>query len=180
VRRFSLFALIASAAVLLGVGAASARTTASCSARGLSASLPAQKIPAKVASVRARIAKAAVACNYQALQRIAYEKDSFSFSFGSEKSPAAYWKQQEARGDRPLARLVKILGLPVTRNEAGAYAWPSAYTEHPTAKDWNALVRAGVYARAAVDRMRKGGNMYFGYRSAITKTGDWQFFVAGD
>ena len=176
--RLSLVSLVAAAAVL-GAGAASARTTASCSAAGLSANLPAQKLPAKVAAVRSRIAKAAVACDYAALQRIAYAKDSFSFSFGNEKSPTAYWKQQEARGDRPLARLVKILGLPVTHNEAGAFAWPSAYTTHPTAKDWNALVRAGVYTRAAVTRMRPGG-VYYGYRTAITKTGDWQFFVAGD
>jgi hypothetical protein len=75
---------------------------------------------------------------------------------------------------------VKILGLPVTRNEAGAYAWPSAYTTHPTVQDWNGLVRAGVYTRAEVNRMRQGGNVYYGYRTAITKTGDWQFFVAGD
>ena len=167
-RRLSLVALIAAAAVL-GAGVASARTTASCSAAGISANLPAQKLPAKVASVRARIAKAAVACDYAALQRIAYEKDSFSFSFGNEKSPTAYWKQQEARGGRPLARLVKILGLPVTHNEAGALAWPSAYTTHPKAKDWDALVRAGVYTRAEVNRMRRGGNVYYGYRTAITK-----------
>ncbi len=177
-RRFTLLALIVAAAAL-GSGAASARTVA-CSAGRLSATLPAQNLPAKVASVRARIAKAAVACDYRALQQIAYEKDSFTFSFGNEPSPAAYWKKQEARGDRPLARLVKILSLPVTRNEAGAYAWPSAYTTHPTVQDWNALVRAGVYTRAAVNRMRQGGNVYYGYRTAITKTGDWQFFVAGD
>jgi hypothetical protein len=38
----------------------------------------------------------------------------------------------------------------------------------------------GVYTRAEVNRMRQGGNVYYGYRTAITKTGDWQFFVAGD
>ena len=167
-------------AVVFALIAVPAEAGTSCSAAGLSATLPAQQLPAKVASVRTRIAKAAVACNYTALQRIAYERDSFTFSYGSERSAAAYWKQQEARGDRPLARLVKILRLPVTRNEAGAYAWPSAYTTHPKAKDWDALVRAGIYTRAEVTRMRKGGNVYYGYRTAITRGGDWQFFVAGD
>jgi hypothetical protein len=178
VRRLALLALIAATAV--AAAATASAHTAACSAAHLSASVPAQKLPAKVASVRARIAKAAVACNYSALERIAYEKDGFTFSYGGEKSASVYWKKLEARGERPLARLVKILGLPVTRNEAAAYAWPSAYTAHPKAKDWNALVRAGVYTRAQVDRMRKGGSVYLGYRTAITKTGDWQFFVAGD
>ncbi len=104
-RRFTLLALIVAAAAL-GSGAASARTVA-CSAGRLSATMPAQKLPAKVASVRARIAKAAVACDYRALQQIAYEEDSFTFSFGNETSAAAYWKKQEARGDRPLARLLR-------------------------------------------------------------------------
>ena len=152
----------------------------SCSASGLSATLPAQKLPAKVAKVRTRIAQAAVRCDYAALQRIALERGGFTFSYGNEQSATAYWKRLEARGDRPLARLVKILRLPVTRNEAGAYAWPTAYTTHPKAADWNALVRAGVYTRAEVSRMRKGGNVYYGYRTAITRAGDWQFFVAGD
>ena len=31
-----------------------------------------------------------------------------------------------------------------------------------------------------MNRMRKGGNVYYGYRTAITRSGDWQFFVAGD
>jgi hypothetical protein len=166
-------------ALMLVAGSASAHT-APCSAAHLSATLPAQKLPAKVASVRSRIARAAVACDYAALQRIAYEKDGFTFSFGAEGSAAAYWRAQERRGDKPLLKLVRILSLPVTRNEAGAYAWPSAYTTHPTAKDWNAVVRAGVLTRKQADQMRRAGNVYYGYRAAITKSGDWQFFVAGD
>jgi len=152
----------------------------SCSASGLSSVLPKQALPAKVAAIRTRIAKAAVRCDYATLQRIANERGGFTFSYGNEQSAATYWKRLEARGGRPLARLVKILRLPVTRNEAGAYAWPTAYTAHPKAADWNALVRTGVYTRAEVNRMRKGGNVYYGYRTAITRGGDWQFFVAGD
>lgn len=180
-------ALLIVAAALVAVGCASAAPTrtshaAKCSAAPLSAKLPAQKLPAAVASVRSRIAAAAVACDYAKLQRIALEKGKgFTFSYGSETSAASYWRNLEAKHlDRPLARLVKILALPVTRNEAGAYAWPSAYTEKPTTADWNALVRKGVYTRAEVNRMRRGSNVYLGYRTAITRTGDWQFFVSGD
>jgi hypothetical protein len=176
-------AAIALAVALVSAGAATAaRSHTTCSAAGLSAKLPKQKLPAAVASVRARIAAAAVACDYAKLQKIALEKGKgFNFSFGTEKSAAAYWRKLETQHrDRPLARLVKILSIPVTRNETGSYAWPSAYTDKPTAADWNALVQKGVYTRAEVNRMRKGGNVYYGYRTAITRSGDWQFFVAGD
>lgn len=153
-----------------------------CSAAKLSPKLPAEQLPDAVAATRSRIAEAAVACNYAELQRIARESPKgFTYSFGASGSPAAYWRKLERSGDdRPLARLVKILRLPVTRNEAGAYAWPSAYTEHPTDADWDALVREGIYSRAQVEQMRTGAGMYLGYRTAITRDGGWQFFVAGD
>jgi hypothetical protein len=173
------------AAVLLVLSAAvaTAATTANaaprCSASGLSAELPKQNLPAAVAQVRAQIARAAVACNYGALERIGGK--SFTFSFGAQGSAAAYWRRLETtKQDRPLARLVKILSLPVTRNEARAFAWPSAYTTKPTAADWERLVSAGVYTRTEVNRMRHSGNVYYGYRVGITPRGDWQFFVAGD
>jgi hypothetical protein len=59
-------AVIVRGAALVSVGAASAAHThaTSCSATGLSANLPKQNLPAAVASVRARIAAAAVACDY--------------------------------------------------------------------------------------------------------------------
>jgi hypothetical protein len=31
-----------------------------------------------------------------------------------------------------------------------------------------------------IERIRRGGSGYLGYRIGITPTGDWQFFVAGD
>ena len=180
-RMLALLGAVVTAAAAAALSA-DAAPRATCSASGLSATLPKQALPAAVARVRARIAKAAVACDYAGLERIALERGKgFTFSYGGERSAAAYWRRLEAtHRDRPLARLVAILGLPVTRNETGSFAWPSAYTDKPTARDWNALVRAGVYTRAHVDRMRRGGNVYLGYRTAITRGGDWQFFVAGD
>jgi hypothetical protein len=180
----TLAALVLAAALVSAASASAAGTKSAgaCSAAALSAKLPKQNLPAAVASVRARIAAAAVACDYAKLQRIALEKgNGFKFSFGSETSAAAYWKKLESQHrDKPLARLVKILRIPFTRNETGAYAWPSAYTDKPTVANWNALVQKGVYTRAEVNRMRKGGNVYYGYRTAITRSGDWQFFVSGD
>ena len=105
-------AAIALAVALTSAACASAaRTTpaGACSAANLSAKLPKQNLPAAVASVRARIAAAAVACDYAKLQKIALEKgNGFKFSFGTEKSAAAYWRKLESQHrDKPLARLVK-------------------------------------------------------------------------
>ena len=152
--------------------------TAACSAAHEPTALPKQKLPAKVAAMRQAIVKAAVACDYAKLQQLGGR--TFTFSYGSGMSAATYWRTLEAKKiDRPMQRLVRILSLRVTRNETGAYAWPSAYTDKPTAADWNALVAGGVYTRAEVTRMQRG-NVCYGYRTAILANGDWQFFVAGD
>lgn len=153
----------------------------SCSAHGMSATLPKQQLPAQVAATRTRLARAAAKCDYAALERIARETPGgFTFSYGAGTSAAAYWKRlEEGHLDKPMARLLAILKTPVTRNEIKAYAWPSAYAEKPTAASWNALVRAGAYSRAEVAKLKKAG-MYLGYRTAITPQGRWQFFVAGD
>jgi len=165
------------AAALLA-GTADAAPARSCSAAGLSASVAPQKLPPAAAAKRRAIVAAAVSCDYARLARLAGK--SFRFSFGGEASPATFWRNEEASGHPVLATLVKLLRLPYTRNEAGSYAWPSAYRERPSRADWDALVRAGVLTRAAADRQRKGGNVYYGYRLAITPRGVWQFYVAGD
>jgi hypothetical protein len=178
VRALLIVLFLAAASAAAAIAAPSHQ--AACSAAHLSTTLPAQKLPAPVAATRKRIVAAAVACDFAKLERIGKEKGSFSFTYGGAKSAAAFWRAEEARGAKPLATLVKILGLPVTRNEVGAYAWPSAYTTHPKPADWNALVRAGLITRAQATKAQKSDNVYYGHRTAITRSGDWQFFVAGD
>jgi hypothetical protein len=165
---------------LLAATTATARPAARCSAATLSARLPKQSLPAPVAAMRQRIVNAAVRCDYATLERIGNQGDRLAFSYGKAKSAAAYWRALDVRGGYPLATLVRILRLPVTRNEARYYAWPSAYTQHPTKHDWDLLVRAGVLPRKEADAERKHGNVYYGYRAAIRPNGDWQFFIAGD
>jgi hypothetical protein len=174
-------AVLAAAAALVAGGAAGAGTAASCSAKGMAAALPKEQLPAKVAATRLRIARAAVKCDYAALEKIAKENpQGFKFSFGAERSPAAYWRKlEQTRRDKPMRRLVAILKTPYVRNEIKSYAWPSAYKEKPTAADWNRLVRVGAYTRAEVTRLKEAG-MYLGYRTAISPQGKWLFFVAGD
>jgi hypothetical protein len=176
--RALLIAVVVAAAV--AAAAVAAPSSPTCTAARISGVLPTQKLPAAVASTRERIFLAATACDFEKLERIGKEKGSFHFSFGNDKSAASFWRAQERRGAEPLATLVKILKLPVTRNEVGGYAWPSAYTAHPRPADWDALVRAGLVTRAQATKAQKSGNVYYGYRTAITRSGDWQFFIAGD
>ena len=173
-------ALVLAALSLAAATTASARTTAQCSAASLSTKLPTQKLSPATAAMRQRIVNAAVACNYARLQQLGNGGQKLQFSYGGEKSASAYWRKLEAKGQKPLATLVRILRLPVRRNEVGAYAWPSAYTMHPTKRDWDLLVRGGVLTRTQADNQRLHGNVYYGYRAAIRANGDWQFFVSGD
>lgn len=175
--RLLVLAAFVAALFAASAGSTPARTAA-CSASHEPTALPRQSLPPKVAAMRQAIVRAAVACDYAKLQELGGKR--FTFSYGSGMSAAMYWRVLEAKKiDRPLQRLVRILSLRVTRNETGAYAWPSAYSDHPTAADWNALVTGGVYTRAEVSRMQRG-KVYYGYRTAILRNGDWQFFVAGD
>lgn len=153
--------------------------TATCSASSLSADLPAQDgLPDAVATLRDRIAGAAVACDYDALQELALEGTTgFTASYGSETSAADFWRGEEERGGKPLAKLVQILATPFGRNEADFYAWPSAYTDRPTEAQWLSL--DGIYTPAEIASFKELGS-YLGYRVGITPSGDWQFFVAGD
>lgn len=181
VRAALITVVLAAAFAAAGCGSSTQKAQqADCSAADLSTSVSEQSLPAAVATTRQRIVDAAVACDYAELEQIGTGHAGFSFSFGGEKSAAAFWKAEEARGSKPLATLVKILNVPVTRNETCAYAWPSAYTEHPKAADWDALVRAGVITRARATKAQQSDNVYYGHRTAINRSGDWQFFIAGD
>jgi hypothetical protein len=153
-----------------------------CSTSGLRLTLPEQQLPAAVADVRERIFDAAVACDYDELERIALEKgEGFTFSYGASTDASEYWRQLEESSTepKPMRTLATILTMPYTRNESGSYAWPTAYSENPTDEAWQALVDAGLYTQEQIDQMKAAG-MYLGYRTAITADGDWQFFVAGD
>jgi len=159
---------------------------ATCSTSTIRATLPEQDLPEPVAEVRRAVWGAAIACNYEELERLALERgEGFTFSYGGGTSAAEFWRTVEETATEdplPMRALATILAMPFTRNESGSYAWPTAYEESPTAEAWQALVDSGLYSQAEVDQMRDalGAGGYLGYRTAITADGDWQFFVAGD
>jgi hypothetical protein len=160
---------------------ASTEPEVECSTAELRTTLPEQDVPGPVAEIRERIFSAALACDYDELERTALEQgEGFTFTYGEGTSPAEYWRELEESGtEQPLRALVTILSLPYTRNESGSYAWPTAYDESPSDADWQALVDSGLYTQEQIDSMKQQGS-YLGWRTAITADGDWQFFVAGD
>lgn len=159
-----------------------------CSASALDPDLTEQPgLPDAVAEARRRIARAAVACDYDALGDLATGNDDgpFTYSFGDSGDPARFWQRQEREGTgEPLRHLVGILDRPYATVEAGGvtrYAWPSAFTydswaDVPTAER-DAL--RPLYDEDDFEFFEKFGG-YIGYRVIIVADGTWTVFVAGD
>lgn len=151
-----------------------------CSASSLSAepNAPKPSLPPVVESMRRHIVAAAVACDYDALAKLARENgEEFNFGFGPETDVAATWRKQEQEGVPVLAMLVKVLNLPNAKEET-SYLWPSAYRTGETAEDWKAL--EGLYPAEQLARWRNSDNGYVGFRTAIDEKGDWLFALSGD
>lgn len=163
-----------------------------CSTTDLQVDLEHQDgLPPKVALMRGRIIEAALACDYDGLQRLALEGPSpaFTATYGDpERGLAEYWRAREADGEPVLRLLVQTLDLrPILQSpppgEPGPrpepqWVWPAVSgTSEPRDRDWDDL--RPLYGDAAVDEARTMGAWY-GYRAGITVDGDWIYFVAGD
>lgn len=161
-----------------------------CSASDLSPTVPGDgTLPEAVAKMRADIARAAVACDYDALAALAdRDGEGVSYSFGADDDPIAAWKDAEADADvdpKPLRALRLLLGLRAGKQELDAthtqYAWPVAHTvERPTDAQLQEIADTGLYDMAMLREMISGGSGYLGYRILITADGDWSAFIAGD
>lgn len=180
---------IVNAAAASGSGASRSEAR-ECSAARVAAPA-AQALPPRVASMLARIVWAARRCDYAALVRLGNERGrGLTFSYGGRSSAPAFWRTLERNGPRPrpMEALVKLLSMPaatvaasgktVPAVRARLYVWPRAHRAEANDADWRAL--RALYPAAQLERMRRGGTGYVGYRIGITPAGDWQFFVAGD
>jgi hypothetical protein len=192
--------LSAVAALIVALGAVAAvaaveRSRAAPSARCSASSLPPERantaLPRAVDSMRLRVVAAARRCDYAALVRLGNERGrGLEFSYGGTLSASAFWRRLERNGPepRPMEALVKLFSMPhatvalngreVTPNRARFYVWPRAHRANASASDWRQL--RTLYTAAQIERMRRGGSGYLGYRVGITPAGDWQFFIAGD
>lgn len=161
---------------------------APCSAATLSPHTETQPgLPGAAASMRDRIVRAAVACDFDALEELALDGPSrFAYSFGDEGDPGGYWRRQESsRGPRsPLRYLVAVLNMPhrlVEHHQDRRYVWPSAFAY----ERWDDVPPAEkealkpLYTEGDFESFARFGG-YVGYRVGITPDGDWTFFVAGD
>jgi hypothetical protein len=141
---------------------------------------PPKGLPPAVEETRERIAAAALAEDYEALDALIPDT-GFTFSYGAGDRATDYWKDLEASGEEPLGTMVGLLTLPHTR-AGDIYVWPSAYDKDPaklTDEEKEALVGAGAATRAQLDQMAEFGH-YLGWRLGIRRDGTWMFFVAGD
>jgi hypothetical protein len=139
-----------------------------CSASRLAIAVPdAGNLPTEVVSIRNEIIQAAMRCDYATLEELAMRPtDSFQYSeteesAGPDAAPAEFWRTREASGEPVLAALVRILvtdpaNQPVTEPEGPGSGSEDTYYNFP-----------GDEAPAGAE----------GYRTSITSTGDWIFFL---
>ncbi len=156
--------------------------TDGCSAAGLRSRPEPQDVPAPVAEMRRSIVAAATACDYERLAELA-RAGRFTYSFGKDGDPAAFWRREEATAD-PLRVLVRLLDRPFATRPGGdtaQFVWPRAYAYD----SWEEVPPEAreelqpLYGPQDFDRFARAGS-YVGHRVGITAEGDWLFFVAGD
>jgi len=110
-----------------------------------------------VAATRRQIIEAAVACDYEALAALAGTGGStFAYSLDETGNPAGHWQSLEQSGTgQPLRWMVTTLSLPVV--PAGVGGTEDAYYL------WS-----------------DGPGGVTSYRTGISATGEWLFFLPDD
>jgi hypothetical protein len=144
------------------------------------ASEPELALPAPVIETREAILAAARTRDFQALRALIPE-EGFTFSFGGDTDPIAYWKRLESEGHTPVIGdiLPGVLGTE-PGFDRGVFVWPAQATEDPAEwdqRDIDALTR--IHAEEDVRSFQEAG-LYLGWRVGIDRNGTWVFFVAGD
>ncbi|MBI5156685.1 MAG: GerMN domain-containing protein [Acidimicrobiia bacterium] len=138
-------------------------------------------LPAIIAAKREAIFAAAVSCDWPTLASLL--GPGFSYTFGIDTDPIAYWQEREAAGEPVLYFLAELLNRPFGVQTAGDvtyYAWPSAFVT-----EWSAVPEADrqallpLYDDADLDTFAEFGS-YYGYRIGIIDDGTWVYFIAGD
>ncbi|MEM7287261.1 MAG: hypothetical protein AAF480_12985 [Actinomycetota bacterium] len=158
----------------------------SCSAETLEAPTPDPDLPEAVEATRQAIAGAAIACDWAALDAL-IDPSLFSFSFGADSDAVTFWQEVEGDfGGEPMRFLVETLKLNwILDDQTGAtpvnwYIWPDAFPmiwEDVTPEMREAL--RPLYDDQDFEGFANIGG-FAGYRLAITDTGNWLYFIAGD
>jgi hypothetical protein len=175
-----LFALADAAKALLdglsGVGTATSTrtppTTACGDVSGVTAGLDTTGPNAAQAAKAGRLADTVAACDTAGLKAI-LATDRTVVSLGGRTVDQVL--SLPANRDRYEALATVLTLKPGVDEQYGFATWPKAPT---TDAEWTAIVAAGLYTRAEVDRMRPNG--YTGWRVVIDGTGRVTAFLAGD
>jgi hypothetical protein len=142
---------------------------------------PVVALPDPVTTTREAILAAARAADWEHQLRALIPEEGFTFSFGGERDPIAYWRKLESVGHVPVIGdiLPMVLGTdpgPVR----GGYIWPAQAAEDPA--DWDqddlAALRR-IHADEDIRSFQEAGT-YLGWRVEIARDGTWTAFVAGD
>jgi hypothetical protein len=137
-------------------------------------------IPARVADTRQAILDAAQARDFQALRALIPD-DGFTFSYGGETDPIAFWKRLESEGHVPVFGDI----LPMVLNsepgfDRGIFVWPAQAAEDPAEWDESDIeALTAIHAEEDIRSFQDAG-VYLGWRVGIDRDGTWVFFVAGD
>lgn len=154
--------------------------TATCSADGVSASSDARSLPDSVATTRAAIIEAAMACDLTALE--GHAGTGFNTSFGGGGFDNLV--QWESDGDGQLDTLLRLLDMTpdVVETESGAiYVWPAAHI-YDSWEEIPATLAKELEQIHSPDELSQmaGAGSYIGWRTGIDEEGNWLYFVAGD
>jgi len=154
-----------------------------CSGADAAADLVEQpELPAAIAEKRAAIFAAARNCDWPTLASLL--GDPFSYTFGIDEDPIAYWQEREIAGDDVMYRLAELLNRSFLVTYADAtttyYTWPLAF-----GGSWSELPEAAIEElRPLYDDEDFAGfadfGGYIGYRVGILEDGTWVYFIAGD
>lgn len=142
-----------------------------------------EDLPAAVAETRAAILQAAANGDLDALAALA-DPSEFSYSFGDDGDPAAYWRDRVAAGEDVLGILRRLLeaDAAVIPGEDGPdiFHWPAgterAYESLSSAE---LVALTEVVGQQAMDAWAESGS-YLGHRVGIRADGRWLSFTAGD
>jgi hypothetical protein len=139
-------------------------------------------LPDPVAELRDDLMAAAATGDPENLRPLLPDGD-FSFSFGADGDPIAYWQERQAAGEDVMGILRRILELPPVTAGEGAdtlYVWPFAYDRTYSSLSSAELVALeAAIGSDAMDTYAQTDD-YYGYRVGIRADGRWMFFIAGD
>ena len=158
-------------------------TSATLATSVASESIDGRSLPAAVAETATAVHVAALDGDYDTLRSLM--PPEFTFTFGVDTDPIAYWQGLEAEGLDPLGDLAAALELPPTLDAYGdgenIAAFPYLFAKPPAAygaQDTPAIEHLG-YDQTDVQDWTNYGS-YIGWRAMFGSDGTWYAFVEGD